>query len=670
MTAGDTLTPPSHPAEMSPPLPNPWLFFQGLGEGILVQDIDRRVVFANDAAAHLCGFETAAEMLATPISEVLQRFTLFDEVGAPFSLNQLPAQRAFAGETVPEMTLRWRIVATGEERWSNVKATPVLDAGGSVRFILSLFRDVTERKRDETRQRLLVEASTLLAESLDYEQTLRQVANLAVPGVADWCGVDILDASGVLIPIAVGHIDPNKVALGLEVRRRYPPDPNNLNGAAAVLRTGKPHLVTEIPDALLAAVAVDTDHLAMLRALGLHSMMTVPLIARGRGLGTLTFVSSDPAHSFGQEDLAFAEELGRRAAVAIDNSRLYRELAVAETRYHSLFEGTADAILVFDAAGNYIDANEAAISLYRESREELLARQIGDTPEMRAQSLESFARLTKEGTFQGEMLLQRRDGTTVPIEARTTAIPLPDGTIYVSVLRDITERRQAEEERLRFIAMVAHELRNPLTTIIGFAQLLRRRERYDAARMDTIITQAGRLERLTLDLREMIRAEAHGYDLKRAPLDVRAVVQAIVEQAQVTTEDHTIQLSMPDVLAPAVWDCARIEQIMGNLLANAIRYAPDGGDIRVHVEEEADAIHIAVSDPGIGIPPEALPRVFEPFYRAVNAQQGSARGMGLGLAITKALVEAHGGQIEAASTPGEGTTITVSIPHDIGGARP
>jgi PAS domain S-box-containing protein len=471
------------------------LALEGMQEAILIQDAANAIVFVNESAARLCGFPSAAAMRGLPLATVIQQFDLLDEAGTPFPLAALPARRVLAGEAMAEAILRWRVKATGEERWIFDRATPIPDTLGNVQFVLGIFRDITGQKR--------------------------------------------------------------------------------------------------------------------------------------------------------------AEE----------------EARASEARYRGLFEGVADAVLIFDAEGRYIDVNEAATVIYGESRAELLQRRIGSTPAMREESLRNFAQLTREGTFRGETLLHRRDGTTVPVESRTTAVHLPDGTIYVTVMRDISERARAEEERQQFVATVVHELRNPLSSLIGYAELLKRRECYDGRAIETILTQGKRIERLTLDLRESLRVEAGTLALRCAPVDVAALVRAAVEQALITTTAHVVHVEIPDDLPTAGWDADRVAQVLGNLLLNAIQYTPKSGVIQVHVRDAGDTARIAIRDAGMGIPPEALPRIFEPFYRAPNAQGGSARGMGLGLPIAKALVEAHRGTLHVESTLGMGTTFTVVLPYVMTGAQ-
>ncbi len=177
----------------------------------------------------------------------------------------------------------------------------------------------------ERRAQLLAEASTLLGSSLDYETTLAQVARLAVPYLADWCAVDILDDNNSIKRLAVAHPDPAKVEWAIELQKRYPPDPRDEHGVPVVLRTGRSELYREIPDEMLATAARDEEHLRIMREIGFTSAMIVPLAVHGRTFGALTFVTAESKRRYEASDLSFAEDLGRRAAIAIENARLYRD---------------------------------------------------------------------------------------------------------------------------------------------------------------------------------------------------------------------------------------------------------------------------------------------------------------------------------------------------------
>src|SRR5918998_2981413 len=194
--------------------------------------------------------------------------------------------------------------------------------------------DITERRRAEDAQRFLAEAGEVLSSSLDYRATLSNVAPLAVPTLADWCAVDVVEEDGSLERLAVAHQDPQKVELAHELQERYPPDPDAPYGVHQVLRTGEAQMMPEIPQELIERAARDDKHREMLRQLGLSSYLTIPLIARRRTLGAITLVYAESGRRYREQDLRLAEDLARRAALAVDNSRLYgqaqREIAERE----------------------------------------------------------------------------------------------------------------------------------------------------------------------------------------------------------------------------------------------------------------------------------------------------------------------------------------------------
>ncbi|MBD2094648.1 CHASE domain-containing protein [Trichocoleus sp. FACHB-591] len=183
--------------------------------------------------------------------------------------------------------------------------------------------DLTERKRAEEALRFLAQASTVLASSLEYETTLTSVAQLVVPTLADWCGVDIIQPDGAVQQLVVAHVDPAKVELGHKLRQQYPLDPNASTGLAQVLRTGHSELYPEVTDAMLVQGARDPQHLELMREIGFKSLMIVPLVAREQILGAIIFVAAESGRRYGKADLALAEDLARRVAIAVDNARLY-----------------------------------------------------------------------------------------------------------------------------------------------------------------------------------------------------------------------------------------------------------------------------------------------------------------------------------------------------------
>ena len=295
---------------------------EGVADAVTAQSPAGGLVYANDAAVRLLGFASADEMLAASPAELVSRFDYSDEDGVPLSLARLPGRRALAGERPPPLTVRYRSRESAEERWSRVQSTPVFDADGAVRLAINVIEDITDIKRAEHSHRFLAEASRVLAGSLDYQQTLRTVARLAVPAVADWCAVDLAAADGIE-RVAVAHVDPARLELAHEMQRRYPPDPRTDEGAYGVLRHGRSELYREIPDEMLEQVARDAEHLEILRSVGLRSAMLAPMTVRDRVVGVISFVSAESGRRFDEHDLALAEDLALRAAAAVENARLY-----------------------------------------------------------------------------------------------------------------------------------------------------------------------------------------------------------------------------------------------------------------------------------------------------------------------------------------------------------
>jgi serine phosphatase RsbU (regulator of sigma subunit)/anti-sigma regulatory factor (Ser/Thr protein kinase) len=295
-----------------------------LAEAVTVQTMDGQLVYANEAAARILDAESPAALLATPPIEIMQRFDSFNEDGSPIRVEQLPGRRILLGELNPEPLVTRAINRrTGEERWRVTKSTAIRNPEGEVGWAVNIVDDITEVKRAEIAQGLLARAGQALASSMDYENTLGQVARLAVPQLADWCGVSLPDDRGHLIhSVAVAHVDPGKVRFAHDYNPTSMSDPA---GTAEVIRSGRSELVTEIPDELLAQAIADPEQLELLRTIGMRSVMIVPMSAGGRTIGALSFVSAESGRTFTQADLELAEELGRRAGTAVENARLYTE---------------------------------------------------------------------------------------------------------------------------------------------------------------------------------------------------------------------------------------------------------------------------------------------------------------------------------------------------------
>lgn len=413
----------------------------------------------------------------------------------------------------------------------------------------------------QRRLAFLVEASEILSSSLEYETRLESLAQLAVPYLADWCVIDMLQENGAIHRLAIAHIDPSKAKLACQLQVRYPVlGPEAQHTAMRVLGSGRSWLDAEVSETRLAAEARDAEHLEILRTLGFKSEMVVPLVARGRSLGTITFVMGESGRIYGPADLALAEELARRAAMAVENARLYQE-------------------------------------------------------------------------------------------ARTSV--------------------QARDELL---SVVSHDLKNPLASIKGYAQLLRRRiERMELADGARLLDSLAKIDtasaRMVAQLDELLDAgrlrAGQPLDLDLRRVDLVALVRQVAAEGQQITQKHAIQVAAAMPQLYGTYDAVRIERVFANLLANAIKYSPHGGAIVVDIvrEEHEDTSWavVAVCDQGVGIPAADLPHIFNRFHRAGNVAR-QIQGTGIGLSSARQIVEQHNGSIEVVSQEGIGATFTVRLP--------
>jgi serine phosphatase RsbU (regulator of sigma subunit)/PAS domain-containing protein len=324
-----------------------------LAEAVTVQDGAGHIVYANQAAATLLGLPDVHAVLTAPPGSLADRFEIRDADGNLLPLERLPGVRVLRGETPPPLLTQSVYKATGELHWFLTKATPLEDETGEL-LAVNVIEDVTEEHEAALRERFLAEAGQALASSLDYEETLQRVAQLAVPRLADWCAIELPDDRGRLQQVALAHTDPARVEAGRAMRERYPPDPDAALGTPAVLRSGRPQLIAEVSAERLAEGARTDERLAALQTLGLSSVMIVPMTTGGRTLGAMSFLATDSGRRYNKRDLAFAQELAARAATAIENARLYTERSdVAQTLQASLLPDELPEVPGWRLAADY-----------------------------------------------------------------------------------------------------------------------------------------------------------------------------------------------------------------------------------------------------------------------------------------------------------------------------
>ena len=599
---------------------------------------------------------------------------------------------------------------------------------------------VAAERASEANSKFLAEASATLASSLDYEATLAAVARFAVPQFADWCSVDVSDEDGQLKRLAVAHVDPGKVAWAREIQELYPPDPTATYGLYNVLRTGTSEFYPDISDEVLAGAARDERHLELMRRIGFRSAMIIPLKTRDRTLGVLTFVNSDSGRRHTPGDLALAEELARRAGLAVDNARLYR----AEQQTRRAAERTSDRLLrlqmvstvlsqaltprevvkaVVEQSVNSLGAHAGMVVRLDDDGVNLeivgavgfppgtteqwnrfpLSTQVPAADAVRGKepvvikspaewreryphlgplgeitgsyALVAFP-LNVEGrtlgaiglSFKEERSFNDDDRAFMLALAQQCAQSLERARLYETERRLRTEAEAANRLKDEFLATVSHELRTPLTAILGWSRMLISgglEEGLAARAIETIERNAHSQNQLIEDLLDVSRIITGKLRLDVRPVELSPVVNAAIEALSFAAESKEIDIQYvpgPGV-GPVSGDPERLQQVVWNLISNAVKFTPRGGSVRVLLRRVEANVEIVVSDTGAGIRPEFLPYVFDRFRQADATTRRGHGGLGLGLAIVRHLVELHGGTVSADSEgDGQGATFTVVLP--------
>jgi PAS domain S-box-containing protein len=551
------------------------------------------------------------------------------------------------------------------------------------------------QRETEITQRFVLETSALLASSLDYRTTLSQVARLAVPDFADWCILDVVGEDGRLNRLEVIHAVPEKAALAQELKTRYPVlEPAQKHTLYKVIQSGNTWLDSHVSEVRLEREARDSEHYRLLKTLGFKSEIVVQMEARGKLLGAITLVYGDSKRHYRMKDLRIAEELARRAAVAVDNALLYHDAQMQRERLQVTLRSIGDGVIASTLEGGLTFMNPVAEQLTGWEEADALDASL----EMVFQVLHRETRVRVvfpvEAMQQGqtldfsENLLLAKDGRETPIDHSVSPIRDALGTVQglVLIMRDVSARLRAEQEladllrreqdaraeaeeanalKLKFLAMISHELRTPLTSIKGFvSSLLATDVMWSAEQQrDFLQTAEGETDKLTdlvEHLLDLSRMHAGTLRILPEPQPLVSIVNTARAQLQMLTARHELVLALngglPDVLA----DGQRIAQVIVNLVDNAVKYSPPHTRITLGASPTAEGIQISVSDEGEGIAPDDRQLVFETFHQVTRKSR--QKGAGLGLAICKGLVEAHGGRIWIEERDGPGTTICFTLP--------
>lgn len=406
------------------------------------------------------------------------------------------------------------------------------------------------------------------------------------------------------------------------------------------------------------------------------SFLGVPIRVGDDAIGNLYLTEKEGAGEFTEEDQRLVERLARHAAIAVTNARRFTASEAQRRQLQTIIDYMPEAVTIREApGGRVLMANRLARELlghatlpkggfaepasgFRPARptgEPLAAR---DTPTARAL-------LKGEGSIDEEIVIH--DQTGRPVHYTVSAIPVRDAlgkvTAVVSLFRDVTTAREAEQLKDDFLSLISHELRTPLTTIQGAAHLLLTqgddlpRDARDALRMD-LINESERLSRMLKNMLALSAYEAGRLHVEHDPFLIQPVLRQVAREVRTRYPDHPVVVDITRHLPPAEGDEELITQAVRNLAENAAKYTPGGGTITLGAQAAGALMTVFVRDEGPGIPADEQERIFQRFHRASTGTQG----MGLGLYLCQRLVEAHGGRLWVESAPGQGATFRFTLP--------
>ncbi len=417
---------------------------------------------------------------------------------------------------------------------------------------------------------------------------------------------------------------------------------------------------------------------------GIGQVVGLPLLVEEDLLGIIYLFRGE--YAFTQIDWQFLQGFADQAAIAVRNARLYSQLETERSRFAAIVENSVDGILILDAHRNVLVANQALANMVGKNPADAvgsaceeylpLAHVVGVDICQEMPPFENAAAIHAEGELLRagkKRLIVSLTYTPLYHEVNAGSDGGPRLVNVIVNVHDITRLREEEEIKSTFTSIISHELKTPVALIKGYAQTLARPDvQWDreTARqsLEIIEEEADRLEGLINNLLDVSRIQAGGLRLDWADVNLNRLVQRVADGYRTQSDRHTIDVDVP-VPLPSIWaDQERVRQVLTNLLGNALKYSPDGGRIRLGGWSDAvegyPRVVLYVADEGVGIPPEELPYVFDRFYRVDSSLRRSTAGAGLGLFLSKAVVDAHGGSIWARSEPGKGTTFFVALPVD------
>jgi PAS domain S-box-containing protein len=533
----------------------------GMSDGVMLVDREGKSVFINPAGQKLLG----QSQVSVPITQVAEVYKLRKEDGSKVDADDLPSAQALAtGKAVTDVTM---MIDAGDKKTAiTVDATPLKEDGRITGAIIT-FRDITERQHLEEelqiqaeRAQILADAGAFFSSNIEPVWVTQAIAERTAEVLGDWAAVILKTTDSTELRVAsIYHRDMASLGLAWSYIYRQPLIVGE-GVIGQVVSTGYPAMISNLASASMGVSAQENVTSYHAPTMQLASLLILPLRTRREMLGALVIAANDPERRMTDDKLPLAEELAERAALAVENAKLYTEQVEARRK------------------------------------------------------VEDLSRLKDE-----------------------------------------------------FLSIASHELRTPVTSIKGYTQLaktlikeqdLETSEEY----LDIALDQIDRMSRLILELLDVSRIETGRLEIRHEPIPWVQFVRELVQRHHTAVTDRRFHINVPEGGAVVLGDRDRLEQVLGNLLENAIKYSPEGSEIFVNVEERGDLIITSVCDRGIGIPTDELNQVFERFHRGRQVSSTNYGGLGLGLYITKQIVDRHGGSIWVESKEGAGTTFYFSLP--------
>ncbi len=514
--------------------------------------------------------------------------------------------------------------------------------------------DFRVRQRD-----YLLEISRALTQELDLDKLLGRILYISAEMLAGQAGLIALRAEKGGWRVAT--------SLGI---------------SASLARYLEP-LLAEIPDNEdperfeLPEVNRLLQNLARSVSLGLFTGVGLPLISREKVIGVI-FVFRNYPGLFSSNDRALLQSFANQAAIAVDNARLYQQVSQDKQRMDALLDSAADGILILSPSHVITRSNPAFArmddqpldSIIGKTHEEVIQLTTHEDMPSLEQAEAGGWPLTPHATLYVEGDLQRPSGVPLPVGITYAPLISEGGNLLniIATVRDITRFREAEELKSTFISVISHELKTPVALIKGYVGTLRREDaNWDREivkdSLAVIEEEADHLTGLIENLLDASRLQAGGMSISLSDVDLKVIADRIAERFQTQSSMHKILVEFPDNFPIVSADETRLEQVLSNLVSNAIKYSPQGGEIRITGQVRSAQVIVCVSDQGPGVAPEDIPHIFDRFYRASDAKR-TTKGAGLGLYLARAVIEAHGGRIWVDPRPGDGARICFSIPRN------